>query len=155
MLKIFLLLILAFTLVNFLLLGKSYPVKVSLALNSTEVEWNESVNASGYIKFGESPWVGNVSIQLEGKEVCNSTTNSDGFYSCVLFAPREIGEFFVVAYAKNDSTIVGESNKVLLSVIYRYGGIPRKNIATVSFPLLLQDLNGKIHRVVVYLKVWE
>jgi hypothetical protein len=101
-----------------------------------------------------NPWQGNVSVRLNGKEVCFVQTNINGFYSCS-FSVDEIGNFNVIAYAVNDSTILAKSNEVLLSVIYFYGSKKEtKRIASIGFPLIIQDLNGKIHKVKAYLKVW-
>jgi hypothetical protein len=112
------------------------------------------VNASGYATIDNNPWQGNVSVRLNGKEVCFVRTNLNGFYSCS-FSVDEIGNFNVIAYAVNDSTIVAKSNEVLLRVIYFYGSKKEtKRIASIWLPLIIQDLNGKIHKVKAYLKVW-
>jgi hypothetical protein len=149
------LLLIFFILLFSLFFSSSSSLNLSLTLNSTSVEWEEPVNASGYATIDGIPWQVNVSVRLNEKEVCFVQTNTNGFYSCS-FSVDEIDDFSVVAYAVNGSTIVARSNEVLLHVIYFYGSKKEtKRIASIEFPLIIQDLNGKIHKVKAYLKIWS
>lgn len=114
------------------------------------------MNASGTAETSEGdPFQGNVSVKLGGEERCSTDTNSQGFYNCTFQAPSEINDFSIQSYAIQDGTVVSKSGTTELSVIYSYGGQnPVGEVSSLELPLLIQDLNGKIHKVKVNLKIW-
>ena len=132
-------------------LSLAQSLQISLSLNITIAEWKEAINASGYVKdLAGNPVIANVSVRVNEEEKCFVQTDSNGFYSCEFFAPSQIGNYKVIAWVNGE-----KSNEVELKVIYSYGSTKFfKNVISIYFPLLIQDLNGKVHKVNVNLRVW-
>ena len=129
---------------------KSDPYQINITLSPSVVWWNDTVNASGYT-FSNT-WV---QVNSSGTTICNLTSNTNGFYSCLFNAPLELGEYNYITYALDSSGSILAQDSTNLTVKVVYGGTKAtKNIDTMNFPILIQDVNGKIHRVNVYLKVW-
>ena len=148
--------LLAFLLFAVLLaiLAFSQQVKLELQLSPSMAEWNETINASGWVRQDGAAWVGNVSVKLEQEEVCLVQTNSEGFYSCNFSAPLELGTYSVKAFALQDSQVVA-SDEAQLRVRFFYGSEKLfKEVASLEVPGLLQDLSGRVHLVKVFLRVW-
>lgn len=145
-------------LIAFLLLVKfstSQSVIVTLNLNVTEVEWNETVGANGSAQYANgTAFVGEIRVKIDDATACTASAN--GSYNCSFNAPLEVNTFSVRAYAIEDGSQVGSSNEVKLEVYYFYGSKKvTRNVAVLGFPMLMQHPTGRIGIVRVNLKVWR
>jgi len=145
-----------FVLILLICLASASSVEISLNLDKTRVDWDEIINASGYAKNSSTggPWSGTIKIFLDSKEVCSATSDSNGFFNCT-FSSREIGEHLVQAYALSDSSIIGKSDEKKISIYFGYGNEKTYgSVASLVFPMLIQQVSGNVSLVFVNLKVW-
>jgi len=145
---------LLFWLLFSLVVGSS--VSVSLQLNTTTPEWGQVLNASGFVKDSlGNGWQGNVTVKVDGKYACSTNSSSTGFYNCTFTAPDDLGIHVARAYAL-DNGVVGESSPVNFWTVYTYGSEKEYgSVAAISFPVLIQQISGKISVVTATLKIWR
>ncbi len=125
--------------------------QMTINFNVSKVWWNDSINASGYTF--PSTWV---QINRSSNLVCNITSDSNGFYSCVFNAPQEVGVYTYNAYSLNVNGNISTQNSALLNVAPNYGGTAtRGDISVYEIPMLIQEPTGKIRTVNVKIKVWR
>jgi hypothetical protein len=76
---------------------------VTIALNATNVWWNDTINASGIAKYVNGSGIsGTVNLVVDGKTYdCPAT--SDGNWSCIFNAPVKIGTYLVTVKITNST----------------------------------------------------
>jgi hypothetical protein len=136
-------------------------VVLNLTFNPNPAWWNDTINASGYALWTNGdPF--NQTVQVNRSDdtmICNVTANNvTGYYSCLFNAPLELGDYYHIAYAINETGgIKGNSSSVTLQVKPTYG---KKAIGTADrvvyeVPMLIQDFNGKIRQAWVRIMTWK
>lgn len=141
--------ILAFTFAS----SSSYIL--TLNLNTSLAWWNDSINASGEAKYLDgTPITGSVSLRVDKIYSCPDST--DGNWYCLFNAPNEIGSFLVLVNITNSSGF-SFYNQTILKVSPNYGKKPISSTDRVVFelPMIIQDLNGEIKRVLARIIVWR
>ena len=137
-------------------LATASSVSVSLQLNTTTPEWNQAVNASGYARDAlGKPWQGNITVDVDGSYACSTNSSTTGFYNCTFITPEDLGQHQARAFALSGS-IVGESSPVTFWTTYSYGSEKEYGtVAAVSFPVLVQQISGRISTVIATLDIWR
>jgi len=142
-----------------LLISFSTPPEgtVTINLNSTQVWWNDSIYAFGNAKYSTgSPIQGEVYLKIDNKKFSCGTTDENGDWNCTFNAPIEIGEYEVEVNVTN-STGYSFLNSTLFKVSPFYGkkALRKSNKIVLEIPTLLQDMSGKITKVLLKLYVWK
>jgi len=125
---------------------------ISINLNVTKVWWNEPVLAYGKVLLDSNPIQGeNVNVKIGAETKCSDQTNSTGDWKCSFYTSNEIGVYTVTAETDGITAIAS------LEVNPSYGNKPIGTIDRVVYevPILIQDLSGKIRRIIARIIVWR
>ena len=129
---------------------------LTINLNSSYYHWGEGVRISGNVKRVDKTPVSlsDIKVYLEGKLVCNTTTNLNGEYSCDFKAPASVGNYKLIVEAIDMQTEKIFTNSTLLIVKVVYGVeedvLKRARQASChEVPQLIINPDGSIKQVFV------
>lgn len=146
------LLVLSFLLLIFLtLVSASEEGIVSINLNSSISWWQDNILAYGEAKYLNGSPIKDAEVKIfVDREIVCSSTDSNGKWSCVFDAPKEVKKYQVFV------EVNGVSNQTVFQVAPNYGKVPSGSVDRVVYeePVLIQDLNGKIKKVWMKIMVW-
>ncbi len=127
-----------------------------LTLNSTEVWWEDGVNASIEARRADQTVInsGDITIKRDGVTLCSGTTNSQGKYSCSFTAPATVGTYNISANVTDPLTNKNFFNSTALKVKISYGGTATelersREVGCYEVPTIIQNPDGSIKKVMV------
>jgi hypothetical protein len=123
----------------------AFPISgnfINMSINTTQIWWQDGVNASGYTNQSAP-----VTVYASNSQICSTVSAVTGFWSCPFAAPTVIGRYSIFANTSNNVT----SNTATLNVFPYYGirGIGSTPRVVYEVPFLIQDLNGNVQKVFV------
>jgi parallel beta-helix repeat protein len=141
-------------------------VQIVLAVNATEVWWNDPINIS-LVATRESVPIenGNVNISLNTSTnslVCSETsaTDANGRYWCNFTAPNSVGNYNVTASVYDPSSGQTYTNSMIITVKVFFGGTKTEkssapSIGCYDVPMLMVNPDGSIKKVIVNVCAWK
>ena len=152
--------LLAFLLLLFLLVPFVFAVSpgtIMISLNSSNIWWNDALNASGTAKYPNQIGIasGTVTAAIAGKTYDCPATTSTGNWYCVFNAPKELGSYTLTITVANATETF--ENTTTVNVKPSYGATAEGIGSRVVYetPALMQQLDGVIKKVWVRIKVWK
>ncbi|MCS7093849.1 MAG: CARDB domain-containing protein [Candidatus Aenigmarchaeota archaeon] len=134
---------------------------VFVNLNASYYFFGEGVKIYGSVKRRDnSPLqISPMDIYLDGKKICNTTTDMSGNYACEFLAPNQIGNFKI--YLSVTDVLTGKifTNSTDLVVKFTYGGSEREmekspQVSCYEVPQIVVNPDGTLKRVFVKICVW-
>jgi len=130
---------------------------ITINLNATKVWWNDSLIASGVAKYANGASVnGSVLLSVDNTNYSCSQTDANGNWNCTFNAPIRIGVHTLTVKITDNSGYTFQ-NSTFLTVSPYYGRKPIGSIPRIVYelPMLIQDLDGEIKRVLARIIVWK
>lgn len=129
---------------------------LTINLNASSVWWNDSIEVRGKVLNSSNLPEANVNItvRLEGS-FCNTTTNFEGEYLCVVKAPLELGKFDLIVEAKKDNFFIRNSTQIEVKIVFGKEVIGIKDRAVLELPTIIQEPSGKIKIAIARIIIWR
>jgi hypothetical protein len=130
---------------------------VTISVNSSNVWWNDPLNASGTARYSNQTGIssGTVTASLAGSTYgCPATTLGGNWY-CTFNAPQELGSYTLTVTISNGTATF--TNTTTINVKPSYGATPSGTGSRVVYetPVLMQQLDGAIKKVWIRIKIWK
>lgn len=139
---------------------------ITMILNVTEPNWNESVMLSGVATRTDTSAIDtsaepeDVEVFLNGSRICITDTNSSGGYTCNFTAPLAVGLYELNVTVDDPTTGRMWSNTTTFNVKQQFGGTATtestaESIACYEEPRVVQNPDGTIEVAIVRICVWK
>ncbi|MEM5797225.1 MAG: hypothetical protein QXD72_01725 [Candidatus Aenigmatarchaeota archaeon] len=149
---------------------EDFNVTITMILNVTEPNWNESVMLSGVATRADGSAIdtsgdpADVEVYLNDtsppRKICTTDTNSTGGYTCNFTAPLALGSYELNVTVDDPTTGKTSSNTTMFTIKQKLGEAPTiektaKDIACFEEPRVVQNPDGTIEIAIVRICVWK
>ena len=133
------------------------PGTIIISLNSTNIWWNDALNASGTAKYPNQTGIaaGTVTAAIAGRTYDCPATTSTGNWYCVFNAPKELGSYTLTITVANATETFENTTTVNVKASYGAASGGTGSRVVYETPVLMQQLDGAIKKVWVRIKVWK
>lgn len=141
----------------FSLVFAASPGTITISLNSSNIWWNDPLNASGIAKYPNQTGIasGSVTAAIAGVTYSCPATTASGNWYCIFNAPKELGSFTLTITVANATATFENTTTVNVKASYGATAVGTGSRVVYETPLLMQQLNGVIKKVWVRVKVWK
>lgn len=145
---------------------ENFNVTITMILNVTEPNWNESVMLSGVATRADGSAIDtsadpeDVEVFLNTSRICVTDTDSNGGYTCNFTAPLAVGLYELNITVDDPTTKITSSNTTTFSVKQQFGETKAtesaaESIACYEEPRVVQNPDGTLEVSIVRICVWK
>ena len=126
-------------------------VGIDVRITPNPADWFDKIMVSGYaIPASGEIYTQKIEVLYQDELLCENYTDTIGYFECYFISDFPIGNYNLTIRAiRNDTGGVSGEKNVLFKVHPHLGKIPQGNIVSIEIPTIIQDINGKIKRVMV------
>lgn len=151
---------------NKLCIQEDLNVTITMILNVTTPNWNESVMLSGVATRADGSAIDtssnpeDVEVYRNGTQICITDTNSSGGYTCNFTAPSAVGLYQLNVTVDDPTTSKTSSNTTTFSVKQSFGETvttekTAESIACYEEPRIVQNPDGTIEVAIIRICAWK
>ncbi len=151
---------------NSLCMQEDFNATITMILNVTTPNWNESVMLSGVATRADGSAIDtsadpeNVEVYRNGTNICITDTNSSGGYTCNFTASSAVGLYELNVTVDDPTTGKTWSNTTTFTVKQQLGEAKTtestaESVACYEEPRLVQNPDGTIEVSIVRICVWK